>query len=273
MTTEKSGTALLEMTILADGQWQPPAPAHVIAEAEICIHVDGRELVTMAATPIQQEALALGFLANQGLIEDLSAVQEMRLSADGRCVDLWLAHAIPAPQRKVLTSGCGGGVTFDHLAQRLEPLPADELRVTAVELLTGMMALYEATQIRRLTGGVHGSGLWREGHLLAMAEDVGRHNTLDKLRGLCLQQGIDSAGSFLFSTGRISSEMMSKAARLGCPIVVSRTSATSLAVELARAWNITLIGYIRGNPQQARGQKMRLYSHPERMEPEASAWR
>jgi len=80
---------------------------------------------------------------------------------------------------------------------------------------------------------------------MSLAEDVGRHNTLDKVRGDCLLRGVETQGGLLVSTGRISSEMLNKAARMGCPIVVSRTSATSLSVSLARAWNLTLVGYLR----------------------------
>jgi FdhD protein len=91
-----------------------------------------------------------------------------------------------------------------------------------------------------------------------VAEDIGRHNTLDRLRGECLRQGIDSRGMILLSTGRISTEMINKAVKMGCPVVASRTSPTSLTVGLARAWNITLCGYVRRN-------KMNVYAHPERL--------
>jgi FdhD protein len=81
--------------------------------------------------------------------------------------------------------------------------------------------------------------------MVSSAEDVGRHNTLDKVRGDCLLRGLDTRGGILLSTGRISSEMLNKAAKMGCPVVASRTSPTSLSVSLARAWNITLVGYLR----------------------------
>jgi FdhD protein len=92
---------------------------------------------------------------------------------------------------------------------------------------------------------VHTSALFRDARLLSSAEDVGRHNTLDKIRGDCLLRSVETREGILLSTGRISSEMLNKAAKMGCPIVASRTSATSLAVNLARAWNITLVGYLQ----------------------------
>jgi FdhD protein len=95
--------------------------------------------------------------------------------------------------------------------------------------------------------------------LIVVIEDVGRHNTIDKLTGCCLKQGIETMGRVLLVTGRISSEMMRKTAVMGCPIVASRTSPTSLSVEMAHVWNITLVGYVRSGG-------MRIYSYPERLQ-------
>jgi len=106
--------------------------------------------------------------------------------------------------------------------------------------------------------GVHAAGLADGEQLLAMAEDVGRHNTLDKLLGTCLRLGIETRGRLLLATGRVSSEMMQKAAQMGIPFVASRNSPTSLSVEMARAWGITLVGYVRR-------QTLRVYSGPERL--------
>jgi len=94
--------------------------------------------------------------------------------------------------------------------------------------------------------------------MVAIVEDVGRHNTIDKISGVCLLEGIDPEGRVLLVTGRISSEMMRKAAKMGCPVIASRTSPTSISIEMAQAWNITLIGYVRSG-------RMRVYSCPERV--------
>lgn len=251
--------------VLQDGRLVEVPAGEVIQERECCIYVNGEELVTMAATPVQLEALGLGFLANEGLISSLAEVQEISIKGGGTCVDIWLDHAIQQPRRKILTSGCTGGVTFNDLAARLEPLQADGVVMEMEELRQAMRKLYEAGELYRITRGVHTSILWRDGQVLVSAEDVGRHNTLDKLRGACLLSGLDSSGSLLLSTGRISSEMLNKAVRMGTPVVISRTSATSLSVELARRWNVTLIGYFRGNVDSSRTWQMVVYSHPERI--------
>jgi FdhD protein len=245
-----------------EGTWREAPGGLVVEEFELCLYVNGHELATMAATPIDQEELGLGFLANQGLIQSLSEVRELHLSHEGSCVDIWLDHEIDQPTRKILTSGCSGGVTFGTLVQRLTPL-ADSPGMTVEDIVAGMAALQKAGVLYPQTRGVHTSILWREGKVLAAAEDVGRHNTIDKLRGHCLRAGIDPHGACLLSTGRISSEMIDKAARMHTPIVVSRTSATSLSVALAREWNITLVGYLRSHP--GRQGRMLVYSQPQRI--------
>ncbi len=106
--------------------------------------------------------------------------------------------------------------------------------------------------------GVHTAVLATHEQILLQVEDVGRHNCLDKLIGAVLQQSVLTKGRILLSSGRISSEMINKARRMGIPIICSRTSPTSLSVALAEAWNITIVAYLRQN-------KMRIYTHPERI--------
>jgi FdhD protein len=206
----------------------------------------------------------VGFLANQGFIQRRDEIRDLHLSGDGLCVDVWLDHDVPVPARQVITSGCSGGITFDSLVQRLPPLSGTP-PVSAEGLFSCASELYRTSTLYPRSRGVHTSALFREGKLLAAAEDVGRHNTLDKLRGQCLLRGADSKGAWLLSTGRISSEMITKGARMGCPIVASRTSATSLSVRLAREWNMTLVGYLRSSASGPRGQRLIVYSHPERI--------
>jgi FdhD protein len=112
--------------------------------------------------------------------------------------------------------------------------------------------------LHALAGGTHTAGLSDGERLLAVCEDIGRHNTIDKLCGACLQAGLSSRGRLLLCTGRISSDMLRKAARMGCPVVASRTTPTSMAVELAQAWKITLAGYVRG-------QSISVFTYPHRI--------
>ena len=140
-------------------------------------------------------------------------------------------------------------------------MPLSARRVSAEQIDQGMRQLLAAAELYRVTRGVHTSGLSDGDKLLAVAEDVGRHNTVDKLWGACLLHGIDTAGQIMLATGRISSEMLNKAAKMRVPVVASRTSPTSLSVRLAWEWNITLIGY-------ARGTRFNVYAAAWRLEPD-----
>ncbi|NOX63761.1 MAG: formate dehydrogenase accessory sulfurtransferase FdhD [Chloroflexi bacterium] len=218
--------------------------AAVIEEVSLCIHVNGQELAVYQCTPIDQEAMALGFLRAEGFIDGLEDVALVELTHGGTCVDIWLHKEIETPRRAIKTSGCGGGVTFDDLtAQR--PAIASDIRISPAQLVALFDALSARLNLYPLTRGVHASALCAPDQVLLLAEDVGRHNTLDKLWGKAMQQGIETEGRILITSGRISFEMMGKAAKMGAPIVASRTSPTSRSVALARAWNITLIGYLR----------------------------
>lgn len=237
--------------IVAVDYYQLPNPPktqtiEVITETLMTLYVNGAEMVTFACTPTLQKELAVGFLLNEGVISDASEVGALHLCAAGSCVDVWLHHAARAPVRSIFTSGCAGGITFDDLPRALPPIES-QIAIAIETAIAHLRTLQTAAPLHRLTGGTHTSGLFKTGQLVALAEDIGRHNTLDKLRGDCALRGLDTQNNILVTTGRVSSEMLNKARRMGCPIVVSRTTPTSLAIQMAQAWNITLIGYVRGN--------------------------
>ena len=250
------GTVSFEYHTYNDGSWDE-VEAEVIEEGFITIFVNGRELATLMCTPRDPLQLALGFIANEELIGSIDEVEIAHVCHQGTCVDLWLSHpAWDRPRRRIITSGCGGGLTFADLAAHQEPVTSDlTLDPAQVGFLIGQLQNSESLYAR--ARGVHTSALSDGERLVVVAEDVGRHNTLDRLRGECLLQGIDPHGMILLATGRISSEMIQKAVKMGCPIVASRTSPTSISVGLAREWNITLCGYVRRN-------RMNVYAHPER---------
>jgi FdhD protein len=225
-----------------DGYGQPER-GHVVGEGLVRLHVNGVELARLMCSPFELDRLALGFLRSEQIITGLDDVRRVVVCPSRSCVEVWLRDAAwVAPDRPVLTSGCGGGVTFADITAKAEPLASD-LRVTPGQLSRLMMALLGGGDERQR--GTHASALAAGESLLAVAEDVGRHNTIDRLWGRFLQEDRSTRDCILLSTGRISSEMLLKAARMQVPVVVSRSSPTSLAVSLARAWEITLAGYVR----------------------------
>jgi FdhD protein len=232
-------------------RWEAGEPKAVdgalVDERWVRIHVNGLELATIMASPIHLDWLALGFLRSEGLIDGLQDVRLVELCPNKACVDVWLRTAdFAPPTRAIVTSGCGGGLTFDDLSKRVPPVESD-LRLAPQQVNDGMRQLLAAATLYGKSRGVHTAALSDGRRLTAVAEDVGRHNTIDKLWGCCLSQAVDPAGQILLATGRISSEMINKAAKMRLPAVVSRTSPTSLSVRLAQEWNIALIGYARNN--------------------------
>jgi FdhD protein len=240
------------------GTWQTVDGA-VTQEALVRVHINGQELATLMCTPRHLDELVLGFLRAEGVIAGLQDVRQVVVCPNSSCVEVWLQAGVklPAASRRIITSGCGGGLTFDDLSERQAPVNT-QTTLSPADLLARMRDLYGAAALYAQTQGIHTSALSDGQQLLLVAEDIGRHNTVDRLWGQALKRGLPTAGRVLLATGRISSEMLGKAAKMGVPIVASRTSPTSLSIRLARSWNITVVGY-------ARRDRLRVYSAPERL--------
>lgn len=266
-----------------DGTRATPVTRPVIAETPWVLYLDGRELLTFMCSPTRLHCLALGFLQSEGVIETLADVWRIKVFLDDERVHLFfpaagldqelrlatcpdsagsilvqLARPGPGlPSRRVLTSGCGGGITFDDLGGERPPLHSD-VQISTGRVVQLMRELNYQAQLYRQSRGVHTSALSDGERLLVLAEDVGRHNTLDKIRGEVLLRGLPTRDRILLTSGRISSEMITKARKMEVPIVVSRTSPTATSVQLAQRWNMTLIGY-------ARAPQLRVYTGAERI--------
>jgi FdhD protein len=233
--------------------------AETIVETPVSLTVNGQVWLTFMCTPVQLEAMAVGFLYNEGIIESMQEVEDVRVCEHGDNVDVWLNRSVEQPQSWRRTSGCTGGVTaVDALARLDVSFDGDQPKVPAaavgklVDMLLGSQELYRAT------GGVHTSVLADGEKIVFVGEDIGRHNTLDKIAGLCLMKNVWPETRILLTTGRISSEMLQKAARLKAPILISRTSPSSLSIQMAERYGITLIGY-------ARRDRFNVYSNPQRV--------
>jgi len=231
----------------------------VVREAPWTIHVNDQELVTLFCTPEKLNFLVLGFLAAEGVIDSLDDVLLLQVCEDQEgVIDVKLkAREFSLPGRPILLSGCGRGVTFGDLSGSEPPIES-ALQVSAEQIARLMRELRHQAEIHHVAGGTHASALSDGNQLLVVAEDVGRHNTLDKIRGECLFREILTKDRLLLTTGRVSSEMVVKAVKMGVPIVASRSSPTDLAIRLASDWEMTVVGYVRGG-------KMNVYSRPDRV--------
>ncbi|MBK9925727.1 MAG: formate dehydrogenase accessory sulfurtransferase FdhD [Anaerolineales bacterium] len=233
--------------------------AETIVETPVSLTVNGKVWLTFMCTPVHLEALSVGFLYNEGIIESMSEVVDARVCEHGDNVDVWLSHDVEQPTSWRRTSGCTGGMTaVDLLAKPNVSFDGDRLEVQPEAIGNLVEMLFDAQSLYRETGGVHTSALSDGEKVLLSAEDIGRHNTLDKIAGLCLMNNVSPEKRILITTGRISSEMLQKAARMQTPILISRTSPSSLSIEMAERYGITLIGY-------ARKHRFNVYSNAQRV--------
>jgi len=279
LTLQTGGSLLPWMITEVRGEYTKQVPASVVIEEPLEIRINEQPVAVLMRTPGAEKELAVGFCLSEGLIADLadialvhhcgqtlpapSADNEVGLAESRNVVRITLAA--PAAFRdprldvvRLVRSGCGR-TDAGELAGQLEPLD-NNLQVQRTILLKLPSTIRQGQEAYRQAGGIHAAGLFtRHGELVTIHEDIGRHNAVDKVLGHCLLQGITLKDKILVSTGRASSEMVTKAVRLGVPVAVSLSAPTSLAVELADHLNCTLIGYLRG-------QRMRVYTHAWRLE-------
>jgi len=213
-------------------------------ERAITLIVDGEELATIACSPVRVIALALGFLRVEDIIQTVADVALMEVCDDETVVKVRLAptaRKVPHDRRRILTSGCGRGVTFS-----LDVVPvAGGMTVRPEQVMGWMETLLDTAAGYKEHGGTHAAGLFGPDGLELLVEDIGRHNTIDRIAGEALLGDRETAGKAILTSGRISSEMLVKASRLGIGVVASRTSPTELAVSLAQEAGIALLGYVR----------------------------
>ncbi len=236
-----------------------PTERPVIAEVALTVFVDGRELVTLMCTPWKLNCLILGFLYLEGVIDSADDVAAMRVCVPDRVAEVTLARPVEMPKRRVLTSGCTGGTSFRDYLEEVQRRRVPSARTVGVEQLYRLMReLQQESRLYHESRGVHTAALSDGDTLLVVAEDVGRHNCLDKIAGECLLREQPTADHILLSSGRISSEMLLKAAAMRVPIVVSRTSPTAMSVLLAERLDVMVVGYVRPD-------SMNVYTHPWRL--------
>jgi len=216
----------------------------VVREQPLTVSVNGERFLTLLCSPTKLDALVVGYLWMEKVIASAGEVTGLELSeVDGNAA-VTLSHPVELPTERILTSGCGGGITF-RIDHRLFPKLHSSRRITSGALSDRMKDLFAAAVQYQRSRGIHGAALTDGERLLVVAEDVGRHNAVDKVKGEALLRGIPTEDLILLSTGRISSEMLLKAARMGVPVVASRTSPTEMAIALAEQLNITVCGYVR----------------------------
>lgn len=236
----------------------------VAAETSCTLRVNGEILVSLLCTPSELEALAVGFLLSEGLLQTRQSLLSLTLDEKTAAIDIGLKD-LPADwqglfHRRTITSGCGRGITFTDTGQlQTSTADRDSLRVSAAVVLELLKSFRHVSALFMKTGGVHSAVLAdAEGNILFFSEDIGRHNAVDKLIGKAFLNDIRLDDKLVVSSGRVSGEIMSKIVRNRIPMLVSRAAPTCMAIASAEDHGVTLIGF-------ARGQRMNIYTHPGRI--------
>ena len=251
------------LIIRAAGEKIRDASDSVAAEIGFTLHVNDRQVVTLLCTPAELDAMAIGFLLSEGILKEREALRDIVVDEKTFSVSVTLAD-LPDDidttfHKKTITSGCGRGITFTDAAN-LKALPPNRnsLRITPAEIHALLREFRSISELFMQTGGVHSAALADTRRIYLFAEDIGRHNAVDKLLGKAFLDNIPVEDKILLSSGRISGEIMTKVIRNRVPIMISRTAPTCMSITYAEDHGVTLIGFARGN-------RMNIYTHPQRI--------
>jgi FdhD protein len=222
---------------------------NVPVERPLTLYLNAQEIVTMMTIGDYPDYLALGYLLNQNMLKYDDVVTEVEYDDDLQVVVVRTAHHTNFEaklKKRTQTSGCAQGTAFGDLMEAIESieLPKAELKTSWLYQMTQTINTMPSLYLE--AGAIHGCVLCEQGTPICYTEDVGRHNAVDKIAGWLYRHGVDPADKILYTTGRLTSEMVIKTVRMGIPILVSRSGFTAWGVELARQVGLTLVGRTRG---------------------------
>jgi FdhD protein len=247
-------------------------PTSIAGEHPLTLYLDKRELVTLMTLGHAPEALAIGYLRNQRIVnalEDIEAVQvdwetESVAVATSRKVDIEKKTA-----KKTVTTGCGQGTVYGDLMEEIDQVRLrDDVTLADTDLFVLIEKVRKHETIYKQAGAVHGCALaTRAGEILMFVEDVGRHNAVDAIAGFMWLDAIDGSDKVFYTTGRLTSEMVIKCAQMRIPFLVSRSGLTKMGHDIAQRVGLTMIGRASGRHYLAFTGKQRL----KRTEPASTA--
>jgi FdhD protein len=235
-----------------------------VVEMPLTIFINDSEFVTLLCSPFDLGYLAVGFLRSEGLIASSKDLAEVTLDQENGFVYVKTNIAVDLEEKlygkRTITSGCGKGTVFFNVLDSLQSKPVlSSFTISSDRLLGLMREMQDDSALFKATGGVHSAAISGGRSLLFSSEDIGRHNAVDKIVGRCIMEDILMEDKILLTSGRLSSEIVIKGAKMGFPILVSRSAPTTLSVELATQLGITMVGF-------ARGRRLNIYAHPERID-------
>ena len=235
----------------------------LVREIKLELIVNGEKIGALMATPIDQEALAVGYLMSENIIEHYHDILSLKLLNEGMRVEIEAKvnheNIKKLNAEGVVISGCGKSMTANIDPEAIEAkVIKSDFTLSAEVLCAQMSQFYTQCPLYEQTGCVHTAKLYTDEQTYFIGEDIAQHNTIDKVVGKAHMAGIDISRSFLMVSGRLSSEMVAKAVMHQIPILASRTASTCLGLMIAEKFGLTLIGFVRGDT-------MNVYRHPRRI--------
>jgi FdhD protein len=235
----------------------------VASELPIRLILNNEPLVTLLCTPSELKEVAVGFLLSEGILQEKSSIKKLEIDEKEAAVRIELSGLAPdwsaLFEKRTISSGCGSGITFTNYRMGHERRIDVNGPLMSLEDIRRLLRTFRNISTLYLeTGGVHSAALSDGKEILFFSEDIGRHNAVDKLIGKAFLNGVSVENKILLTSGRVTSEIMTKAGRNRFPVLISRAAPSCMAVSYAEDMGITLVGF-------ARGDRMNIYTWPNRI--------
>ncbi len=239
----------------------------IAGERPLTLYLDRREIVTLMTLGCYPEALALGYLRNQGLVEDIRAIKAVQVDWEVESVVVATHSGTYGESsqldKRTVTTGCGQGTLFGDIMERLDQVELPDRRFQQSEIYALLRNITEFNEVYKQAGAVHGCALCQGTKILHFVEDVGRHNAVDAIAGqMWLEDDLYGGDKSFYTTGRLTSEMVIKVAQMGIPLLLSRSGITRMGLEIGQRLGVTLIG-------RAKGRHFLVFSGAEKIELDA----
>lgn len=255
--TEKQQTPILSQAglsyskpVIAIDEQGNKRDIELVGERALTIYVDKQEIVTLMTVGAHPELLTLGYLKNQGFFEDITAIKVVQVDWETEAVAVVThgTHADFSEQltQRTVTTGCGQGTVFGRLMEKLQKIRIPNIVIKQSTIYSLLDSLRKHNEVYKKAGAVHGCALCSGNQIDFFVEDVGRHNAVDAIAGYMWLNDISGEDKIFYTTGRLTSEMVIKVTQMGIPVLLSRSGATQMGLQMAQQSGVTLISRAKG---------------------------
>lgn len=244
-----AGLGFSKKTIAIDEQGNS-RQIELVGERALTIYVDKQEIVTLMTMGTHPELLTLGYLKNQGFFEDISEIKVVQVDWETEAVAVitnsQTSDFSKQMEQRTVTTGCGQGTVFGRLMDKLKNIKVPTLFIKQTMIYALLDALKYHNEVYKKAGAVHGCALCTENKIDFFVEDVGRHNAVDAIAGYMWLNHLSGDKNVFYTTGRLTSEMVIKVAQMGIPVLLSRSGATQMGLDMAKQAGVTLVSRAKG---------------------------